>query len=74
MYQEDVYEDISIISQEEIMEKRHLISPVRNLMIIVFVMNMFLAVCMEESLKGVLTSAFLLMVNVTIYKIERKFE
>ena len=56
------------------MGKRHLISPVRNLMMIVFVTNMFLAVCMEESLKGVFTTAFLLMVNVTIYKIERRFE
>lgn len=56
------------------MEKRHLIATVRNALIVVFIMNMFLAVCMEESLKGVLTSAFLLMVNVTIYKIERKFE
>ena len=74
MYLEDVYKDISIISQEEIMEKRHLINPVRNLMMVVFVINMFLAVCMEESLRGVLTSAFLLMIDVAIYKIGRRFE
>lgn len=56
------------------MEKRHLIAPVRNALIVVFIMNMFLAVCMEESLKGVLTSAFLLMVNVAIYKVGRRYE
>lgn len=56
------------------MEKRHLIATVRNALIVVFIMNMFLAVCMEESIRGVLTSACLLMIDVAIYKVGRRFE
>ena len=56
------------------MEKRHLIAPVRNALIVVFIMNMFLAVGMEESIRGLITSVCLITTDLLIYRFARRYE